>query len=313
MSTNKSKKPEKVPAVMAHQASVRRLFQDAVASGRITEQQLQTCLDHADPTAWDTVDHSHRNIDYFVSTEVQTVSETYDYNVFALVPGLNRDVDHWKRLVASMAKADLMSPIIVNGQMEIIDGQNRFFARRYLGLPIHYIVMPDYGPDEMRLYNNDSKNWTKTDFIRSYSTEGREPYELLQQLYINYPRIARPVIDQVAFGDTHGNLNRQTIADGRLEQLDFEACTKTLDLLMQWEKFPNALNPSKDILSSSSWCRAWLTLLQKNPDEFDPARLLRKATAWPSYIYPLGNVKATCEMLVKLFNKKASTASQLKY
>lgn len=307
----KEQTPQLSPAVMAHQSAVRRLFQEAIESGRMTEQQLQTCLDHADGTPWGELDHSKQS--EWHSIKVDVVWQTYDYNAFRIVPGLNRDVDHWKRIVASLAKADLMSPIIVNEAMEIIDGQNRFFARRYLGLPILYIEKQGYGPDEMRLYNNDSKNWTKADFIQSYSSEGREPYELLQQLYINFPRLSKPVIDQAAFGG-HGTASAaKIIAAGQLDGIDFEACTKTLKCLMAYAGFPNALNPARDILQSPGWCRAWLTLVQKNPDTFDPVRLRRLAGTYPSYIYPLGNVKATCEMLSKLYNKHARTPTPLKY
>lgn len=303
--------PEMSPSFMAHQNAVLRLLQPAVDSGQMTEQQLQSCLDHADGTPWDEIDHSqHRS---WNAINVDVVWQTYDYNAFNILTGLNRDIDHWKRLVASMAKADLMSPIIVNAGMDIIDGQNRFMARRYLGLPILYICKDHYGPAEARLYNNDSKNWTKADFIQSYSSEGREPYELLQQLYINYPRLSKAVIDQCAFGGVGGRANIKVIADGKLEAIDFAGCTKILDSLMSWAKFPDALNPSRDILHSPAWCRAWLTLVQKNPGVFDPARLHRLAVTYPSYIYPLGTVKATCEMLVKLYNKHARVDAALKY
>ena len=307
----KAEQAEMSAAAMAHQAHVRALFQEAVNAGRMTEKQLQSCLDHADGTPWDQIDHSqHRS---WNAVNVEVVWQTYDYNAFAIVAGYNRDIDHWKRLVASMSKADLMSPIIVNDGMEIIDGQNRFMARRFLGLPIHYIVQDSYGPAEMRLYNNDSKNWTKNDFIQSYATEGRGAYELLQQLYINYPRLSKAVIDQCAFGGLAGRANIKVIADGQMQTIDFDACTRILDDLMQWKDFPNAVNPSKDIICSPNWCRAWLTLVQKNPGTFDPARLYRLATTYPSYIYPLGSVKATCEMLVKLYNKHARTPTNLKY
>lgn len=299
------------PAVMAHRTRVRTLLQPAVAAGRMTEAQLQQCLDHADGTTWEAVADGVQAIPTVIS--VDTVFQTYDYNAFRILSGLNRNVDHWRRLVTSMAKADLMSPIIVNEGMSIIDGQNRFMARRYLGLPIHYIVKPNYGPDEMRLYNNDSKNWTKNDFVQSYSSEGREPYELLQQLYVNYPRIAKAIIDMVAFGDTHGHTNMKTIAEGKLEGINFQECQRILDDLMKWATFPCATNPSRYILSFPSWCRAWATLRLKNPDDFDPDRLFRLGQTYPTYIYPLGTVKDTCEILAKLYNKKARNPVLLKY
>jgi len=42
-------------------------------------------------------------------------------------------------------------------------------------------------------------------------------------------------------------------------------------------------------------------------------RLFRKAVTYPAYIYPLGSVKATCEILVKLYNKDARVPTNLKY
>ena len=68
------------------------------------------------------------------------VHETLDYSIFKKLPG-NRKVSlsHVKGLIKSMKKVVLDVPIIVNEQMQIVNGQHVFQARKELGLPILYI------------------------------------------------------------------------------------------------------------------------------------------------------------------------------
>lgn len=65
-----------------------------------------------------------------------TVEETTDYGMFNFMKG-NRSVNPFnlKRITESMRERCLFSPILVNDNMEIIDGQHRFLAQKDLGLP----------------------------------------------------------------------------------------------------------------------------------------------------------------------------------
>lgn len=296
-------------AVAAHQHRVRTMLQEAVDGGFLTEFERDHCVKHAEGSRWSDCDHSHRTRPEAVNVDV--VWSTYDYNAFTLMDeGLNRGVDHWMTIVKSMARCPMMSPIIVNGKLEIIDGQNRFFARRYLGLPIEYIVKSDYGVVHARNYNTSHKNWTKSDFVSSYSAEGVESYVLLEQLYLKFPKIPKAVIDVVA---THGVVSnpQEVIQRGKLELGSFEAREKVCTLLMEYATSPNYLTPSHMIIESSKWCRAWLTIYFSNPD-FDPRRLRRNALANPSYLYPSATVKDTCAMIEKLYNRRCQPV-KLKY
>ncbi len=305
---NKNKsKVEISAAVGAHQHAVRKLLQDAVKAGFLTEQELERCVEHADGSRWDLKDHSRRGRPDAVNVDV--VWSTYDYNAFSLLDqGLNRGVDHWMSIVKSMARCPMMDPCIVNENFQIIDGQNRFFARRYLGLPIEYIIRPGYDVVHARNYNTTSKNWSKTDFVTSYCAEGLENYVKLEQLYLKYPMIPKAVIDQVVTRGTSGSNANTVIQQGSLEIGSVEDCEMVCDYLMDYAKFPNYLTPSQMIISSSKFCRAWLTLYVKNK-QFDPKRLLKNAYSSPSYIYPSANVKETCAMLVKLYNRNCKAVN----
>jgi len=67
---------------------------------------------------------------------------TYDYEIFKRMRG-NRILNnsHVKNLVKSMKEKYLPQPILVNKDMEIIDGQHRFAAAEELNLPIHYLII----------------------------------------------------------------------------------------------------------------------------------------------------------------------------
>ena len=72
---------------------------------------------------------------------VNQVNSTNDYLKFKTLKG-NRNVNklHVRRLKESFKEAYLLSPIIVNQNFEIIDGQHRFEAAKSMELPINFII-----------------------------------------------------------------------------------------------------------------------------------------------------------------------------
>ena len=64
------------------------------------------------------------------------IFEEPDYSQFKYLGG-NRDITHSKKLLESITQNGYFNvPILVNENMEIIDGQGRFEALKMLGLPI---------------------------------------------------------------------------------------------------------------------------------------------------------------------------------
>ena len=108
---------------------------------------------------------------------INQVIKTNDYNTFKVMPG-NRPVNklHVKRLSQSMEEKHLMSPILVNEKMQVIDGQHRLEAQKSLKLPVFYIVNKGYGKKETHMLNSNSKDWKNDDFMDAYANQGLKDY-----------------------------------------------------------------------------------------------------------------------------------------
>ncbi len=112
------------------------------------------------------------------------ILETKEYNIFKIFKG-NRPLDKFnlKKLTGAMTVENLLPqvPILVNGKMEIIDGQHRFMAAKSLNLPISYILKEDANYQDIISLNEHKRNWKGEDYLRLYG-EGlnRESYLMLE-------------------------------------------------------------------------------------------------------------------------------------
>lgn len=119
---------------------------------------------------------------------VFNVYKTTDYSIFKIMAD-NRDVNqlHVQRLVASFREKHLISPIIVNERMQVIDGQHRLQASAETGLPVYYLVIPGYGINEVQILNTNQKNWNKSDFLEMYCANGVKVYLQFKEFMTHFP------------------------------------------------------------------------------------------------------------------------------
>lgn len=105
------------------------------------------------------------------------ILSTTDYTRFKSIEQ-NRKINyaHVERLKASMQIQQLMIPICVNENFEVIDGQHRLTALSELELPVYYYIAPGYGVEEMKRANIIASTWNMTDFVKSYQKEGSDAY-----------------------------------------------------------------------------------------------------------------------------------------
>lgn len=113
------------------------------------------------------------------------VKTTRDYDVFKVMEG-NREVDvpHVRRLMRVIKENDLTAkfPIVVNSNMEVVDGQHRLEALKRLDLPVNYRVEDDVAIEDVRVINQVNKRWSWNDLARSYVELGNENYQPLLDL-----------------------------------------------------------------------------------------------------------------------------------
>lgn len=122
---------------------------------------------------------------------VNHVYQTHDYALFSHIHG-NRSIKkiHVKRLIQSFQVAYLLSPILVNDKLQIIDGQHRFEAAKELGLPINYIVCQNYLLKEVQLLNTNMEKWSKMQYLESYCDLGHPEYLKVRNFMNQFPELS---------------------------------------------------------------------------------------------------------------------------
>lgn len=126
---------------------------------------------------------------YVPSEDELKIHYTKDYDKFKILKS-NRKVDppHVIALKKSMSDQNLSSdlPIIVNENMEILDGQHRFKANMELGLPIFYKISRIFDEKFVAIINSTSKPWKTEDYLHYYIQHGNEEYKNLAVFYEYY-------------------------------------------------------------------------------------------------------------------------------
>lgn len=116
------------------------------------------------------------------------VYTTTDYEKFNRLKG-NRDVTNKRVAIIKESISQIgyvSNPIIVNENMEIIDGQGRCEALRELSLPVEYRIVEGLGITECRAMNLKPTSWSIGDFIKSYAEYGNENYIRLKNIADKY-------------------------------------------------------------------------------------------------------------------------------
>lgn len=108
------------------------------------------------------------------------ISKTDDYSVFRF-SNLNRKTDLEKvdKMVNEFKKSPHLievSPILVNDNMEIIDGQHRFLACKRIGCSVFFIKDSRLTYSDIITLNKDQKNWTLDNYIEHHANAGNGNY-----------------------------------------------------------------------------------------------------------------------------------------
>jgi hypothetical protein len=154
------------------------------------------------------------------------VYSTTDYGQFKAILG-NRKVNmgNVSKIMQSMKKEHLKVPAIVNGKMEVCDGQHRLEACKELEVPFYFIIIPNYDLNEVQEINANQKNWTNDDFLKSFVVR----HEADRSLFINYVTMdylmevhkvgLTPMITMVYGGCTNRSV-QENFRDGNLPEVD---------------------------------------------------------------------------------------------
>lgn len=167
------------------------------------------------------------------------IQKTNNYDMFKLRQlNDNRESISPKRvqeLVDSISQKNLLEyrPIVVNSDMEVIEGQHRFLAAKQLGVDIYYQVKEDFQATDILLMNN-AKAWSIADYLNFFVKNGYPEYiklnEFMKKNQLN-------LIITLSMVMPRSRQATQLFKEGKFKFVeeefggDLETCWETIDLL----------------------------------------------------------------------------------
>lgn len=136
---------------------------------------------------------------------------TRDYSRFSFIRG-NRNLNEAKikKIIKDIKEGlDMLRycPILVNDNMEIIDGQHRFYVAQKLNSNVWYIICQDASILEIAKINSRTEKWKNEDFLQCYIDQGNEHYRQLDEFRQKHKLSLTDAITLLATGSvsTGGN------------------------------------------------------------------------------------------------------------
>lgn len=174
--------------------------------------------------------------------------KTTRYEDFKFLKG-NRAVDrnHVENLMKSIAEHGYHgAPIVVAGDMTIIDGQHRFAACKGLGIPVPYIIDKDATLETTRYLNVTQRRWAGKTFATSFADEGNENYIRLQTFMKETGTQYRYALKALC-PDLPGK--EQIARDGKLIITD-EQVKRATEIATFWNRFKSLCHGAGDAYNS---------------------------------------------------------------
>ena len=114
--------------------------------------------------------------------EVGKIYETRDYDAFSFLH-FNRNAKPRKDLLDALEKyGKFFEPIIVNEDLEVLDGQHRLLSAKFKGVPINFYIVDDVTAKQViKSVNTERKNWSVREYVDFYARLGDENYKVLKE------------------------------------------------------------------------------------------------------------------------------------
>lgn len=258
-----------------------------------------------------------------METVVSHIFSSNDYSQFKTLEG-NRNVNslHVKRLKDSFQKNYLISPILVNQQFQIIDGQHRFEAAKQLGLPINYAIQNDYGVDEVKTLNTNTKNWNRIDYLVSYCTTGHPEYLKFKEFMSMFPELSPNCCTVLLTNKNNGVLKRVKlkkserlkVAQKSYSIKDFENGSLVIP------DFNNSVENAKKIMKIKPYysgynrvvfIRAMVALFKR--DNFDFNTFMKKMELNPTALKHCVSIAQYIDLIENIYNYHCKNKQSFKY
>jgi len=227
---------------------------------------------------------------------------TRDYDKFKLLEE-NRTVSksHVNKLkIAIGDNPNIMraQPILVNEDMEVIDGQHRLQACRELDIPVYYNIVEHLTVKEARNINVVHRTWSSMDYAESYAKAGNVYYKALVAYKNENPSISLSIVRFIC----QGPQSRETNLIYTFRTGDFTIGRDSEDIEWMLAKV-NAIHDINDgeIPVQSAFVRAFVEACD-NHEDFEPEVFMRNLKANPTMFKRVSTVRDALRMIEDIHN-----------
>lgn len=211
------------------------------------------------------------------------------------------DACHLKRMIESIKARNLLEfrPIIVNSDMEVIDGQHRLMAAKELKLPIYYEVDNDSNSKDIILLNV-SKTWGYNDYLHYYYKNDYPEYIKMHN-FIKKTGLHVWIVFDLAEGirsEKRKNFRLGTFKfEGEGLDKKIEWCTIIIDKII-------SLNGNKPFLRTTRFWRALIKIIDY--PGFELKRLLENIGRFSSKITSKTNTESYLRLFQEIYNYRTT-------
>lgn len=234
------------------------------------------------------------------------VYRTNNYEQFKRLIG-NREVNpkRVKTIKKSIEEIGYIpNPIVVNENMEVIDGQGRLQALKELGLPVEYIIKNGVGIKECLFMNINQERWKLIDYINSYAELGNQSYKMFKDLIELYPIYSVNTIGSAIKGVM--TITSTNVRKGELEVSinEYENAIMTLNYI-------NRFIPTIKYLKGKPTNFFQALVFVYNIEEVDKERLVNQVLNNVSDMLPFHDTNGAIQSIEEIYNKQLGLKSRV--
>ena len=233
-----------------------------------------------------------------VTTLQREIQATTNYSIFSFLKRnrfINRGSVNKLKEAISAKGYRVYLPILVNKDMEIIDGQHRFTACREMGLPIYYQVVDE--TDDVKTIldlNTLSHTWQNKDYVHCYAEGMNQNYVRLENLSKEIGLSPSVCLAIAQKGKVSGSQNLKIKAGEIKFSLDNSLSVR--NFCARLDKIAMATRLKK----STRFIMALVTLSKS--ENFNWNNMISKAEKYPTRAYPCRTEDEFLFMLKDLYN-----------
>jgi len=211
----------------------------------------------------------------------------------------------------------LCSPIIVNQEAYVIDGQHRLLAAKEADLYVYYIVVDGYNLNDVHTLNLNQKNWSRNDFLDGYANMGIESYVKLKKFMEDNTQYSINAAIGLCSQLSTGSAYRQRVKpNGELSSTTqiFEEGTwlgGDFDLAQEWADKFSLLSSYYDKYNSMSFTMCMITMMKNS--NFDFNEFLHKVRIQPTALVDCANQRQYTSLIEDIYNYKRRDKVNLRY